>query len=115
MTISQLRLGILSGADTICHKFTHAMTDIYFPDQPEPQMNAESVCEAGFSFENYVFGGMLVARRDGDGILDQLMVQPWPDYDQWSLYALCDMILGLSNFSRAALPDQIVYTPMNFR
>ena len=115
MNISQIRLTILRGADTICHEFAHAMMYIYFPNQEEPHMNTESVAEAGLSFSNHVFGGILSAHTDAQGFNEDLKVTPWPEYKLWSHYVEIFGPLELSDFSKAAMPATVIYYPMNFR
>jgi hypothetical protein len=117
-TISQLRSNIVAGAATICHEFTHAMIQLHFPnfDQvPPPQMNAEVVREDGFSFENYVFGGIVGGVPDHEGNNYRISIIPWPNYDYWESYANDGFMLELTDFSGAALPALIDYCPRTFR
>ena len=116
LTVSQLRLSILTGANTICHEFAHAMIKLSFQDMPEPPlMNAEVVREDGFSFENYVFGGILEPREDREGNDDDIMVTPWPNYQLWEPYAYGGQCLEITKFSKVSLPALTSYCPRKFR
>jgi hypothetical protein len=113
MTISELRTVIVLGATKICHEFSHAVTNIYFPDLGEPYMNTDNIAEAGFAFESYIFGG---STRPGQMPHQNwpcyLMVSAWPNYSSWKVY---DRPLELNSFGKAAVPDAAHFFPRPFR
>jgi hypothetical protein len=116
LTVSKLRMNILTGATTLSHEFTHAVIQLSFPDTPEPpQMNDEVVREDGFSFENYVFGGTLDSNEDTEGNRGDIMIVPFPNFERWEGYAWDGAMLELTNFSKVALPATVGYCPKRFR
>jgi hypothetical protein len=87
MTNSELRAAVITGASKICHEFAHAMTEIYFLGRSEPYMNTDNIAEAGFAFENYVFGGGLVPGETPDkDYPSYIMVMTWPNYASWKAH-----------------------------
>jgi hypothetical protein len=115
LSISQLRSSILSTAAVLCHEFAHAMIATYLPLQDEPFMNAESVAECGCSFTNYVFGGNMDLAHDTDGAPLGIVIKPWPEFSFWKVYADGGQTLGLSDFSKKALPSPVFHYPSEYK
>jgi hypothetical protein len=83
--------------------------------QDEPFMNAESVAECGCSFTNYVFGGNMDLAHDTDGAPLGIVIKPWPEFSFWKVYADGGQTLGLSDFSKKALPSPVFHYPAEYK
>lgn len=105
-TVTDLRASILQFAITLCHEFAHALAAITQNGPRIPRFNEECVVETGFSWEQYVFGGVAMANPDDS---TDLWLSPWPFYEGWKSCADDGDTLQLWFFSRGALPLQQAY------
>jgi hypothetical protein len=86
MTISGMKVRMFASAMTLCHELAHALErhncdHDYFT---APAMNDEMVIETGFSFANFLHGGLLNWYSEIDG--DDIYLLPWPCQVTLDLY-----------------------------
>jgi hypothetical protein len=84
MTVSEMKLRMVGSAITLCHELAHALERHncdrdYFT---APVMNDEIVVETGFSFENFLHGGIPTWWSDCHGVY----LMKWPCQDSVDVY-----------------------------
>jgi hypothetical protein len=84
MTISEMKIRMFCSASTLCHELAHTLEQQncdhdYFN---APAMNLECVVETGFSFTNFLHGGLLECYEKSH----EFAFLPWPCQDTVDLY-----------------------------
>jgi hypothetical protein len=82
-TVNELIRSIIRTASTLCHEFAHAICflEVHTLVQLEPKFNNEPFAEAGYAFENFLWGGTL-----NDSRSDGLWLHRWPPAGWLSAY-----------------------------
>lgn len=88
MSIKECKSEIFNTAQVIGHEFAHAMMGHFAMTvdlDTELFLNEESLAEAGFCWENFVFGGMVT--NDDSKFPRRFYVVPWPSVEIYDQYA----------------------------